>query len=365
MWRPDRRAVLAAAVMLPGMTLVPARADTRSRLAFAAAAGGRRFGMAVRWDRLDDRQRLRRAVDEDCDWITPEFDWNWNALEPERGRWWFRRGDAIARFARQRGLETRGHVLVWEQSTPAWARAEMESECDWRLIERWFDGVIGRYGAETGEWSVVNEAIDTENGDADGLRRTCFHRSFGAEYVGRAFRTAKAMAPTVRLVLNEYGLEYGNAVESARRTAFLKLIERLRRDGVPVDGIGLQAHLDLRKGPLDTRAIAAMLREIAGMGLTVTITELDVMEADRSRPLAERDQAVADAMRAYLDVALAEPAVRGVTLWGVSDADSWLQTEPGAEPGVLNRGLLYDERVRAKPAHAAVTAAFAAVPARV
>jgi len=360
MWQPNRRAVLSAAVVLPGMTLVSAGAEPGSRLARAAAASGRRIGMAIRWDRLDEERALRRAVTDDCHWITPEFDWNWNALEYERGRWWFERGDQIARFARRHDLAMRGHVLVWEQGTPAWAREELVAGRDWRLVEHWFGGVLGRYAEAAEEWSVVNEVIDTEAGDADGLRRNCFHQAFGRDYVARAFHSARALAPGLRLMINEYGLEYANPVERDRRTAFLRLIERLRRDGVPIDGVGVQAHLDLRKGPLDTGGIADMLRAIAGMGLSITVTELDVMEADRRRSTTERDMAVADAMRRYLDVALAEPAVTGVTLWGVSDRDSWLQTEPGSEPGILNRGLLYDDRVRPKPAYRAVTDAFAA-----
>ena len=331
----------------PALALVPAEVGPAS---VARVTDGRRYGAAVRADRLADTPALGRALAVDCQWITPEFDWNWNALEYERGRWWWPRADALAGFARANGLAMRGHMLVWDQSTPDWAKAEMAERRDWRLVERWFAGALGRYADQACEWDVVNEAIDTENG-ADDLRRTCFHRAFGPGYIAQAFHSARALAPALPLMLNEYGLEYRNLVERDRRRALLRLAERLRRDGVPVDGIGLQAHLDLGKGPLDAPAITAMLREIADLGLFVTITELDVMEANRARPIAARDQAVADEVRRYLDIVLAEPVVRGVTCWGVSDRDSWLQEQPGSQAGVLNRGLPLDERFRPKPAY--------------
>lgn len=365
MWRPHRRTFLTGAAVLSGMTLVSAKRDARSGVAHDAARSGRRFGAAVRADRMFADTALRRAVVGDCHWITPEFDFNWNALEYERGRWWFERADALVRFARANDQDMRGHSLLWDQSTPDWVKAELPLGRDWRLIEHWFSGVLGRYAADASEWDVVNEAIDTEHGDA-GFRRTCFQRAFGNDYVGRAFHTARALAPDLKLFINEYGLDYSMPVERDRRLALLRLVERLKRDGVPIDGVGLQAHLDLRKGEIDAAGIAAMIRDIADMGMTITITELDVMEADRSQSLAARDQAVADAMRRYLDVVLAEPAVRGVTVWGVSDRDSWLQEQPGADPAILNRGLPYDAELRPKRAYRALTDAFnaAASPGR-
>ena len=360
MGQVGRRSVLKAAAVVSSAMLVPVAAGPAT-VARAAGLHGRRYGVAVRADRLADTPGIAAALAADCQWITPEFDWNWDALEYAPGTWWWQRGDALARFADTRHKAIRGHSLIWDQSTPAWAKADMAQRRDWGLVERWFAAVLGRYGQAACEWDVVNEAIDPVDGDA-GLRRTAFQRAFGNGYVARAFHTARALAPGLRLMLNEYGLEYRNPAERDRRHALLRTLERLVRDGVPVDGVGLQAHLDLSKGPLDAPAITAMLREIAGMGLHVTITELDVMEADRSQPLPRRDAAVADAIRRYLDIVLAEPVVRGVTCWGLSDRDSWLQGQPGAEAGVLNRGLPLDAGFRPKPAYWALRDALAEPP---
>lgn len=340
----DRRDLLKAALAVPAMLVGP----TRTVDAEASAYGGRLYGAAVRAEALTGDPHFARRVGADCGWITPEIDFKWNALEHRRGGWWFERADAIVAFARYERMGLRGHTLLWEQSTPDWARAEMADRGDWRLIERWFDAVLGRYAEAAGEWDVVNEPIDTEHGE-HGLRRTCFHRAFGADYVDRALRAARERAPTARLMVNEYGLEYGSGVERDRRRALLKLVERLRRDNVPLDGVGVQAHLDLAKGPLDTAAIANMFHEIADMGLSISITELDVKEADRTLSIGMRDRAIDDEVRRYLDVALAQPAVRGVVSWGVSDRDSWLQEGIEAPTSAsLNRGLPLDAAMRPK-----------------
>jgi len=345
--RCHRRDVLKGALAAPAMLLAPARSGDAGMI----APTGRLYGAAVRADTIAADPALRRRVAADCGWITPEIDFKWNALEYRRGGWWFERADQIAAFARTHDQQLRGHTLLWEQSTPDWARAEIADKRDWRLVERWFDGVLGRYADAASEWDVVNEPIDTEQGHR-GLRRTCFQRAFGDGYVARALHAARERAPTARLFVNEYGLEYANPVERDRRTALLKLVERLRHDGAPIDGVGIQAHLDLSKGPLDTIAITAMLREIAGMGLRVSITELDVKEADRSLPLATRDRLIDDEVRRYLDVVLAEPAVRGVVSWGVSDRDSWLQDGIAATgPAALNRGLPLDAALAPKPVY--------------
>lgn len=345
-----RRDVIRAVCALPTVAV--------ARAAFGDRLPSRLYGAAIRPGPLDADPALRQAVLANCDWLTPEIDWKWNALEYRRGAWWFERADALVAFARANGRQLRGHTLLWDQSTPDWAKAELAERRDWRLIERWFAQALGRYGDAACEWDVVNEPIDTEHGE-DGLRRNCFHRAFGADYIARALRLARSHAPRTRLFLNEYGLEYTNSVEHDRRQALLRLIERLRRDGVPLDGIGIQAHLDLAKGPLDTAGITAMVREIADMGLSITITELDVREADRSLPLDRRDRAISDEIRRYLDIVLVEPAVRGVVTWGLSDRDSWLQDGLGvAVPKQLNRGLPLDIACRPKPALATLQRAL-------
>jgi endo-1,4-beta-xylanase len=348
--------------------LTPTVSVASAGLAAAASRRGWFFGSAVRLGQLQAESHLRMAVLQDCALLTPEVDLKWNAIEPVPGQWSMGSIDGLVGFAVEHGKTLRGHTLLWHRSTPAWAEQRLRDHRDWQLISRHFAALLPRYGGAIVQWDVVNEPIETGY-RWDGLRRNVFLEAFGPDYIRRALLEARALAPRARLMLNEYGLEYDSRDERDRRYLFLKLIEGLKHSGTPLDGIGLQGHLDLRKGTMATRAIAELLKELAGMGLEIVVTELDVKEADYTAPPDVRDRLVADEVRRYLDTVLAQSGVSGVMTWGMSDRQSWLEILeedyrrfPGAwtkgdGPG-LNRGLPYDAAMQRKPMYSAIEAAF-------
>ncbi|HEX8472055.1 MAG TPA: endo-1,4-beta-xylanase [Brevundimonas sp.] len=309
----------------------------------AARSRQRYFGSAVRFDQLEQEPELRRRLLADCGSVTPEVHMKWDALNPSPDDWTFEGADDLATFAAANALKLRGHTLLWDQSTPAWAKTAMIRTHDWALVAQFIRTVVARYADHVDEWDVVNEPIDT-----DGLRANTFLRAYGPAYVERSLHEARAASARPRLLINDYGFDYDNPVEEGRRRSFLRLLEDLKTRGAPLDGVGVQAHLDLTKGPLRPEILRPFFAEIAGMGLSIDISELDVKEGDISRPTAERDRLVADEVRRYLDIALDEPAVRGVTTWGLSDRHSWLKAE-GATGAALNRGLPYDDNLQPKP----------------
>jgi endo-1,4-beta-xylanase len=348
---PARRTVLAGLVALPVASGEAAAARPRSpSLARAAAVSGRYFGAAARIDQIQEEAPLRQAVLRDCAWVTPEVHLKWDAVWPAPERHDFAAADGLVAFAAEHRLKVRGHTLLWDKSTPPWAQQALAARPDWNLVGRYFATVLPRYRKHVRLWDVVNEpvAADVEGG-AGGLRRNLFFQAFGPDYVRRALTTAHALAPEARLAINDFGFDYDNPLEEARRRAFVQLLTRLRRQKAPLHAVGLQAHLDLGKGPIRRRVVAPFLRQIADLDLKITITELDVRERDFSAPLAERDRRVAATARAYLEAVLAEPAVEGVLTWGLSDRHSWLQDAETAAGGGFNRGLPYDEAFRPKP----------------
>lgn len=348
------------------MLLAPATLSVPPRAAEAAVGPPARratqpyLGAAVRMDQIEADPRLAAAVLRDCASLTAEIHMKWDSLQPEESVWRTGPADDLVAFATRNDLQVRGHTLLWDQSTPAWVRARLRrAPGDWSLIADYFEAVLGRYAGAVKDWDVVNEPIDTER--PDNMRATVFQTAFGSDYVERALREARRHAPTARLVINDYGFDYDNPVERDRRSAFLRLLEQLKRNGAPLDGVGVQAHLDLGKGPLKREILAPFFAELADLGLDIAITELDVKEQDRRGSLEARDRQVADHVKAYLDIALEQSAVTGVTTWGVSDRHSWLQSQPvraGVSPGRLNRGLPYDAAMAPKPVYRAIQQAM-------
>jgi endo-1,4-beta-xylanase len=332
------------------------------------ASQGRYFGTAARIDQLERFAALRRATLANCSSITPEVHLKWDALEPERGRLLFEPVDRLLDFADANGLRLHGHTLLWDRSVPSWASAALQEKSpNWRTISFYMDAVLSRYGTRIERWDVVNEPLETSDG-GDNLKRNLFYTAFGDGYISRALEEARSRVPSAKLLLNEYSLEYDNEVERDRRRAMLRLLEKLKTSGAPIDGLGIQAHLDLGKGRLLERIIGPFLQEVADMGLEIHISELDVKERDFRPSKATRDQRVADEARRYLEIALAQPAVKGVTTWGLSDRYSWLTPDPSdLEAGHLpsaaalrNRGLPYDERMGEKPLYSVMRDTFEA-----
>lgn len=329
--------------------------DETQSLAQAAAASGRVFGAAVNATTLRARSHGYRAAMSQCSSVTPEWSFKWDRLCPRPGRYDFHETDRIADFARSQGKRMRGHTLLWHLGMPRWADSLLAETREWGHVRGHFQAVMPRYTDIVDEWDVVNEPVDVgEHGD--GLRRNQFLRAFGPDYIDWAFWTAREMAPGARLFINEYGLEYALPEEGRRRLTLLRLVEGLLRRGVPVHGVGLQAHLDLRKGRIYADGVYGLLRDLSNFGLRVSITELDVREGDRKMALKARDAAVADEVRRYLDVALDFPAVRSVSTWGLSDRDSWLAYKSGGRAD--NRGLPYDREWRRKPMRTAIETAL-------
>jgi endo-1,4-beta-xylanase len=278
--------------------------------------------------------------------------------------------DTIANFATANHLILRGHNLLWHQRTPSWyfdlpSRQEQE-----RAVVNHIQKLAGRYRGKIHSWDVVNEPIEPKNGRPDGLRTAVFLETLGPEYLDLAYRTAREADPAARLVVNEYDIELDAPEQEARRVALLHLVEKMKGAGTPVDAVGVQAHLTAVGGPpFSATRLRRFLADIAGLGLTIQITELDVTDENAPADIAARDRLVADTYRRFLDAALDEPAVKMVVTWGLSDRHSWIVRRETYEAkwrtdGVLSRPLPFDADLAPKPACEAIAQSFANTPQR-
>ena len=333
---------------------LPARAAT-SRLWFARAAGRRACGgltvdrvdvvappvllaAAVRGDLLDAVPGYRSAFLRTFGGLTPENGQKMDVLQPTWGSYAWGASDRLVRFANEQRLPVRGHPLVYWDQLPRWIT---QPWVPWTRDE--LRGVLRghvytttrRYRGRIDRWDVVNEVLDWT-----GRRRpSVWQNVIGDGYVEDAFRAAHAGDPGARLVYNETGIEF----PSPQQDAAVRLVADLRSRGVPIDGVGLQGHLDV-DGPPSSEDLDAVISRFAALGVGVEFTEVDVSLPGRPTTDVLARQAAAYATVA--DACWRHVACDRMTVWGIGDDHGWRGRDA--------RALVLDSRYHGKPALTAV-----------
>lgn len=271
--------------------------------------------------------------------LTPENAMKWEAIHPQPNQWNFDPADRLVDFAAKNQMRVHGHVLVWHQQLPDYVKALSANDLR-RAMREHIQEVVGHYKGKVQSWDVVNEALD----DKEGLRKTLFLEKLGDGYLAEAFRAAHKADPNARLFYNDYGCD-GIGPKSDR---LFHLLLQLRADRVPIHGVGLQMHVTARDCP-KTEDIAANVRRLAGLGLSVRISEMDVRIRDLPGTLPERLEVQAQTYRRVLTVCLREKRFEGITFWGFTDKYSWIHKHFGED-----NPLLLDSQYQPKPAYLAV-----------
>src|SRR5436305_6322951 len=328
---PNRRRVLAAGLATLGSGVsfalpVSNRAEEILALRKLAAEKGLLYGTPITARQITGDPRFVDLALQQTGLVVAENDMKWQVMtRGARGDDDCAPADTVAAFALENDLALRGHNLLWYHRTPNWFfDLDNRQDIEAAIVER-IRGLAGRYRGMVHGWDVVNDPIEPKDGRPDGLRTEVFLEMFGPAYLDLAYRTAREADPAARLVVNEYDVELDTPEQEVRRTTLLNVLERMRRSGTPVDAVGVQAHLSCAGGPTFSAArLRRFLADVAGLGLTIPITELDVTDENAPADEAVRDRLVADAYSRFLDAALDEPAVKMVVTWGLSDRHSWI-----------------------------------------
>jgi endo-1,4-beta-xylanase len=331
-----------------------------------AAAKGLRFGSAMAAHQLNDPKYVD-IIKRECGVIVAENEHKQYTILAQPDLWNYAPADALVEFAKAEGLGMRGHTLLWNRKkwTSEWLNAvEFKSAAE---AEAWLGDYIGRvagrYHPFLYSWDVVNETVAPETGE---LRETVFSKAMGPELIDFCFHKAKEAAPDATLAYNDYmSWESGN---EKHRKGVLTLLERLLKNGVPVDALGIQSHSNYDMPHEFTkdkqRAWRQFVDEVAGMGLEIYLTEFDVNDTELGPDIEIRDSLIADYTRDYLDMMLSYEATKDLLAWGMVDGMNWLQDFLPRTDGVEKRPTLYDGQYRPKSMRASVAAALAAAPAR-
>lgn len=343
-----------------------------------------KIGVAVARNSINQDSAL---IIKEFNSVTPENDMKVGVLHPAENTWNWKNADDIVAFAERHHIAVRGHNLLWHSQDARWMYTGPDGkpaskELVLQRLKDHIHTVVGRYKGKIYAWDVVNEAVE------DGADSTVIYRQNSPwwrifqspEFIEAAFRYAHEADPKAKLYYNDYSSE-----NVTKHRKIYKLVKSLKDKGVPIDGVGFQAHWKINNPTQD--ALRTALREITSLGLEVQFTELDIdirvpaALTPNSAPAAGATTAATtapvdpgytpelealqvaqykkmfDVMREY------KKYIKAVTFWNVTDRSSWLDGRAqggGAATATAGRiprkayPLLFDVNGQRKKAYWAV-----------
>ena len=138
---------------------------------------------------------------------------------------------------------------------------------------------MNRYKGKIYAWDVVNEAISDKVDEY--LRPSQWYQICGDDYIAKAFQYAHEADPNALLFYNDY-----NEINSVKREKIYRLVKQLKDAGVPINGIGLQAHWAVNE---PSRAqLDSTIEKFSQLGVQLQITELDISVYPKEHNARER-----------------------------------------------------------------------------
>jgi endo-1,4-beta-xylanase len=289
-------------------------------------AGVESFGGA----RLEGLERLAEQWLAVFDTATLPF--YWGRFEPVRGKPDTERLLTTARWLRERGIDVKGHPLVWHTVTAPWLLDLPLDEVE-RVQRQRIRRDVGDFAGLIDTWDAINEAVIMPVFDREdnGITRLAAARGRLA-MVRMAFEEARAANPAATLILNDFDLS----------PAYEELIEEVLGAGIEVDAIGLQTHM--HQGYRGEEQVLGIVDRFARFGLPIHMTETTLLSGDPmppeitdlndfrvtswpSTPAGEERQA--EEIERHYRSLVGHPAVAAITYWGLTDDGMWLGAPGG------------------------------------
>lgn len=282
----------------------------------------------------------------------------WGDLEPEQGKPRFAKDspkvyrrpapDLCLEYCQEKGITPKGHCLVYEPFRPRWLPTE-----DLRQIKALYDRhireIADRYRDTIPMWEVTNETMYTHHS----LGYTAFFKE--DDHVEWSFHTARRHFPLNQLIINDANEKIFRDFTFNRGQYFLQ-IEKLLRENVPVNGIGMQFHMWGAQEEYPKRAqtyfdpylLYAVMDTYGRFGLPIQITEITL---PCYAPGEEMEELQAEIVRNLYRIWFSHEAMEAVIYWNMVDGGAF-----GKENALL--GGLIREDMTPKPAFRVIQELF-------
>ncbi|KAE9407503.1 endo-1,4-beta-xylanase C precursor [Gymnopus androsaceus JB14] len=323
---------------------LPTSTSTAFTDTVAKAAGKLYFGSATDNPELPNAEYVA-ILDQNAYFgqITPGNSMKWDATEPEQGVFTFSGGQQIVSLAQANNQLIRGHNCVWYNQLPSWVEDGTFTVAELtEIIQTHCGTLVGNWKGQIYAWDIINEPFN----DDGTWRSDVFFDTLGESFIPIALEAAAAADPNAKLYINDYNIESAGA----KSAAMMELVQTLKANGTPIDGIGFESHFIVGEVPTD---IQATMEAFVALGVEVAVTELDVrMTLPETAALLEQQQ---KDYQTVVSACNAVPGCVGVTIWDYTDLYSWI---PGTFPG-QGAACPWDANFVKKPAYDGIIAGFA------
>lgn len=218
----------------------------------------------------------REILTDQFEYVMADGEPNWSfedsELRPACDRFDFSHLDRVFQFATDHDLPVRYQHLVWgdEKWLPQWLKQGNYSHDELlSILQQHISTVEHRYQGKVREYTVVNEAFSrklVKNGNHD-----WWGERLGTDYIDKSFIWARQNDSHAILILNDFDNEIQNDVSDL----MYNYIVDAKARGIPIDGIGMQMHIDGAHAA-DQQSVVKNMRRFGAIGVKVYVTEFDV-----------------------------------------------------------------------------------------
>lgn len=296
------------------------------------------------------------------DILTSQFDFvladntpNWyftdGGLRPSRTQYNWKHMDEVVSFAQKYNMEIESHHYVWgeEKWLPQWLKNGNFSKPELMDILKDHITTVGsHYKGKIRQWSVVNEAF-TRGQRLYGLNDWWADNIGDKSYIDQSFIWARQADPNSKLILNDFQNEDINDISNDMYNYAKGALAR----GIPIDGIGMQMHIDGTHPPKKDEVISNMKR-FADLGLGIYVTEFDVNMNDVKADSDDKNKIQEDIYYEMLRACIESKVCHSFAYLGITDAETWYKHIGLKDP----RPLMFDEKYNPKPAFFGIRSAL-------
>jgi endo-1,4-beta-xylanase len=276
---------------------------------------------------------------------TPNWYFTDGGLRPSPTTYNFSIMDKVVSYAQQHHMAIQAHHLLWgeEKWLPNWLKNGNYSQAQlMNIIHSDINTVVTHYKGKIKEWSVVNEAF-TRQQHIYGLNDWWADHTGGDGYIDKAFIWAHQADPNAILILNDFDNEHFNTVSDAMYT----YIKGAKARGVPIDGIGMQMHIDGTHPP-DPNEVAENMERFGKLGVGVYVTEFDVNMSNVPAPDYVKDNIEANIYYEMMRACIEAKDCHSFSILGVTDKETWYNYLGSSSTDA--RPLMFDQNYKPKPA---------------